>query len=195
MWWYAFWITGRLDGSPVVMKPHQGFPNPRIEHKIWLHSARSRSLTRLLWEDAFRSILCGHCHQPSVLCLCVSRSCFLQLWLNLFCHLSCGPEPADNPVAAEPAVPPTEPEVENEVIASLIPCVLHPVLRILCQRFPCLVALSLFVCVGFVPLSFIAQFRLICQDGIRLHLGHLPFHVGFAFARLFYFLPRYIFFV
>ena len=62
-----------------------------------------------------------------------------------------GPEPADDPVAAEPAVPPAEaaePVVENEVIASLIPCVL--------------VALSLFVCVGFVPLRFTARFRLVC---------------------------------
>ena len=48
------------------------------------------------------------------------------------------PEPADNPLAAEPAVPAAEaaePGEENEVIASLLPCVLHPVFRFPCQRF------------------------------------------------------------
>lgn len=55
-----------------------------------------------------------------------------------------------------------------------------------------LIAFSLFVWVGFVPVRFIAPFWLVCCDGVRLHLGRAPSRVGFAFTLLFYCVPYFL---
>ena len=73
---------------------------------MWLRSAKSRSLTRLPWEDALRSILHGHRHQPSVLCLRQLAPFSSVMAKPVLPPLpDRGPEPAENPIAAEPAVP------------------------------------------------------------------------------------------
>ena len=98
----------------------------------------------------------GHRHQPSVLCL-GQPAPFFPLMAEPVLPPLPDPQPADNLVAAEPAVPPAEaaePGEENKVIASLLPCVLRPVFRFPCQRFPPLGCTVLFCSGWFRPCAF-----------------------------------------
>ena len=79
----------------------------------------------------------GHRHQPFVPYLDQPTPLFPVMAKPVLPPFP-DPEPADNALAAEPAVLPAEaaePGEEIEVIASLLPCVLHPVFRFPCQRF------------------------------------------------------------